>query len=546
MALGLFPEMTAACALLALAQPALAQQASGEAPNRDASSAAPTSAVPSAPGATSVLTPVPVPVIVTAAAAQERAMRPLPPVEIGAPPPVPPPASPPIPEPVPGGRTATPCTPQSLRWTEDWTCLANPAKRTSPLEALRYLPLGDDPEVYLSIGGEARYNYTYWSALNLGAKGKDKLSALQQRLRLVADLHLGRNVRAFLELGDNREFFETFATPPNRDKLDINQAFIDVTLPLGDTTKLTLRPGRFEMPIGNGKLVGLRDGVNVRYVYQGIRGTLIEEGKVRVDAFAVKPVTFEPGMFDDGPENGRHFNGVYVATAPGLLAPNLAVDLYWYDLYRENARYTTLTGTESRQSWGLRLSGRASGFDWDAEGTYQSGSFAGQKIQAWGMLLEGGYTFADLPMKPRLGGRFNWFSGDDDPNDGKIGTFAPPFPRTPLYSDAGWLNMSNLIDVTPTLTLKPSKKLTLVGGPELFWRATAADAVYAGPTNFPLLRPTDGGRFVGTGLNLQADYLATKNLSFHAYFTHFIASDSLQSGGGRSSDYFGFWADFRF
>jgi len=106
--------------------------------------------------------------------------------------------------------------------------------------------------------------------------------------------------------------------------------------------------------------------------------------------------------------------------------------------------------------------------------------------------------------------------------------------------------MSNMIDITPTLRLKPSKKLTVVTGPEWFWRDTAADAVYAGPTNFPLLRPTDGKRFVGTGLNFQMDYLATKNLSFHLYFTHFIASDSLQSGGGRNSDYFGFWTDFRF
>ncbi len=76
MALGLFPQMTAACALLTLATPAFAEQTNAEDPAIDA------------------------PLVVRAAAAQERAMRPLPPVEIGAPPPVPPPASP---GPVPGG-----------------------------------------------------------------------------------------------------------------------------------------------------------------------------------------------------------------------------------------------------------------------------------------------------------------------------------------------------------------------------------------------------------------------------------------------------------
>ncbi len=468
------------------------------------------------------------------------------PYQFGAPPAAPVPAAPPIPDPVPGGRTAPPGMPQSLRWTEDWSHLADRAKKRSPLEALRYIPLGSDPKTYLSIGGEVRYNYTYWSALTLGAQPNDKLSALQQRLRLVGDLHLGTNIRAFVELGDNREYFEDFATPPNRDKMDITQAFVDISIPISDTSKLTLSPGRFEMPIGNGKLVGLRDGVNVRYIYQGFRATYIEAGKLRIDSWAVKPVTFDPGTFDDGPEKTRHFNGVYAGTVPGLLVPNVAVDVYWYDLYRENARYATRVGTESRRSWGMRLSGRAHGFDYDAEGTYQNGSFAGQRISAWGTLLEGGYSLPNAPMKPRIGVRANYFSGDTDSTDGKIGTFAPPFPRTPLYSDAGWLNFSNLIDVFPSLTVRPDKKLVLVVGPDFFWRATKGDAVYAGPTNFPLIRPVGDQKYVGTNLNLQGDYIATKNLTFRLFYTHFMASDSFREGGGKGSDYFGFWTDFRF
>ncbi|WP_260923952.1 alginate export family protein [Novosphingobium sp. 9] len=474
-----------------------------------------------------------------------RSQRPVP-VQIGAPPPVPVPVSPPIPEPVPGGTPAKAGIPQSLRWTEDWSNLADLAQRTSPLEALRYIPLGDDPRTYLSIGGEGRWNYTYYSSLNVGAKGKDKLSVLQQRLRLVGDLHIGPNFRAFVELGDNREFFEDTHTPPNRDKFDIMQAFVDVTIPFDATTKLTLRPGRFEMPIGNGKMVGLRDGVNVRFIYQGIRGTFVKKGLFRIDAFAVKPVTYDDGSaFDDKPEKGRHFNGIYAASVPGLIIPDLAVDLYWYDLYRQNARYATLTGTESRRTWGLRLSGRSNGFDYDGEWAYQNGSFAGEKIEAWGMLLEGGYSLKNAPLAPRFGGRINYFSGDSNPNDGKIGTFAPPFPRTPLYTDSGWFNFSNLFDVFPSVTLKPTKKLSIVTGPDFLWRATKNDAVYAGPTNFPLIRPI-GNRYVGTDLNFQVDYLATKNLSFHLYYTHFMASDAFQAGGGRSSDYFGFWTDVRF
>ncbi|WP_140852144.1 alginate export family protein [Sphingomonas glacialis] len=480
-----------------------------------------------------------------AAAAQLPRQRDAP-LLVGAPPPVPGAPGTPIPEPVPGGTLGPPGVPQGLRWTEDWSFLADPSKRTSPLEALRYIPLGSDPRSFLSIGGEIRYNYTYFSALNLGAKGKDTLSTLQQRLRLVGDLRIGADLRAFVELGDNREFFDTFATPPNRDAADIMQAFVDVTVPLTANSKVTLRPGRFEMPIGNGKQVGLRDGVNVRYIYQGIRGTYINRGVVRIDAFAVKPVTFTPGAFDDAPEKTRHFNGVYIATAPSLLVPSLGVDLFYYDLYRENARYVTKIGTESRRSWGVRFAGRTDGFDYDAEGTYQTGSFAGERIRAWGVLLEGGYTLPSGPAAPRLGVRANVFSGDNNAADGTIQTFAPPFPRTPLYSDAGWLNFSNLIDVFPSVTLKPAKRLVVVAGPDFFWRQTAGDGVYAGPTNFPLIRPVGKGRFVGTNYNLQGDYIFTKNISFRLFYTHFNASEGFERGGGRSSDYFGLWSDFRF
>ncbi|MFC3654391.1 alginate export family protein [Xanthomonas hyacinthi] len=461
-------------------------------------------------------------------------------LRIGAPGPVPAPAGAPIPEPVPGGRKGPARTPQSLRWSEDWSSLKTASDRR-PLEALRYLPLGD--QAYLSIGGEVRYYYNYWEHLRLGASPDDRLDHLQQRLRLNADLHVGNNLRAFFEIGDDREFFARSVTPPNRDKLDVRQAFLDVRIPLKDGLSLTVRPGRFEMPLGNGKLIGMRDGTNVRFIYQGLRATLIDQGRFKLDGFSVKPVSYAPGRFDDSVQAGTHFNGLYGSV---LLAPTSTLDAYYYDVARPLARYRDTSGKEVRRSYGTRLAIRAHGIDFDGEATYQDGSVGNQRIEAWGLLLEGGYTFAGSRLSPRLGARLNAFSGDGDRGDGKIGTFVPPFPRLPLYSDASWLNFSNLLDFYPTITLKPASRLTVSAGPELFWRQSRNDAVYFGPSTAPLLTPTDGKRLVGTNWNLQVDYVATRNLSFRLFATKFDASRSFKSGGGKSSNYFGYWAVFRF
>lgn len=45
---------------------------------------------------------------------------------------------------------------------------------------------------------------------------------------------------------------------------------------------------------------------------------------------------------------------------------------------------------------------------------------------------------------------------------------------------------------------------------------------------------------------VQADFLATKNLSYRLLYTHHVASESFKAGGGKGSDYIGMWQEIRF
>jgi hypothetical protein len=440
---------------------------------------------------------------------------------------------------LPGGRPGPQGLPQFYRWTENWS--AKPRPDAPLVDKIRHISLGQD-DVYLSLGGEARFYYTDWSHVTLGLKPKDADDPVQSKLRLLADLHVGPNVRAFVELGDNRDNGARFTIPPNNDKLDVAQAFVDITLPLGSAGRITLRPGRFEMPLGNGKLVDTREGLNTRFTFQGVRGTYILPGKISVDVFAVRPMTINAGTFDDAPNHLSTFNGVYMSAPNRILG--FGVDAYWYDVNRETATLREGSGRDHRVNLGGRLWRRTASWDFDLEGNHQSGDFADRSTDAYAILFEGGYTLKSVPLKPRLGMRANLFSGDHDLADGKAGTFVAAFGRSSLITEGGFFALSNLMDVYPSLTLKPRDDVTVMAGPDFLWRNSRADGIYLQPSGS--FAPYASSRAIGTDLNLDASWQYSKRLSFRVFETYFYASDSFKDHSGRNANYFGVLTDYRF
>ncbi|BEV11879.1 alginate export family protein [Asticcacaulis sp. DW145] len=443
-------------------------------------------------------------------------------------------------EPVPGGRAGAPKAFQTHRWAEDWT--AEPEDNAPFTQRVKHIRLGQSG-AYLTLGGEARVYYTDWTHSLLGLRNADANTPTQTRLRLSADLHANPYLRAYVELGDNRETGETAATVPNQDKLDIYQAFVDVTLPLSGSQRLTLRPGRFEMPLGNGKLVGVREGLNMRYTYQGAQLTYSLTGQASVTLFDVYPVDIQKGTFDDAVNRNTHFRGGYISLPKAAYGLNL--DLYGYDVNRARGTLFEGTGPDERKSLGARVWQKSSQWDVDVEMVRQSGTFITKSVEAYAVMFEAGYRWPDTKYEPRLGLRLNAFSGDDKSGDNQSGTFVAPAPRLPLISEAGFFNLSNLIDAYPSLTLKPMKALTLTLGPDFLWRQNAADGVYIGSSGASFA-PYGEDRFIGTDLNLEATWQVNKNLQIKLYETRFIAGDAFKASGGKDGNYFGLMTGYRF
>lgn len=211
---------------------------------------------------------------------------------------------------------------------------------------------------------------------------------LLQRYMLHFDLHMGRRARAFFQLKSGVETGRRGGPrPPDEDKLDVNQAFVDVTFGDVDVDEpgqrsLTLRVGRQEVYFGSSRLVSYREGPNVRQSFDGLRAT-VRAWTWRVDGFALKPVETNTGFFDDTPDHARTFWGVYAVRPLPSLPAGDKVDLYYMGLNRKSARFDQGTGREVRQTVGARLWSRGRAFDYNYELVYQFGRFGRGDIRAW-------------------------------------------------------------------------------------------------------------------------------------------------------------------
>src|SRR5687767_6031532 len=109
-------------------------------------------------------------------------------------------------------------------------------------QSAEHFSITNDNSVYLSLGGELRERIEYYDEPLFGLRDLGRDSYLLHRLLLNADFHAGDNFRAFLQLGSHLEGGkEAQRSPTDVNEFDIQQAFVDLTLPLSARTKVTLR-----------------------------------------------------------------------------------------------------------------------------------------------------------------------------------------------------------------------------------------------------------------------------------------------------------------
>jgi len=391
-----------------------------------------------------------------------------------------------------------------------------------------------------SVGGSLRYRYLDEQNRLRPPVAAGRSTYSQWRFTPFLELKYQDIFTAHVEAIDAPTFgndLPHLAIDENR--MDLLQTYLDVNLyDFADGGSVHYRYGRQLLKFGSQHLISPLGWANTFRNFEGHR-LYYSNDDWSVDAFAVQPVNgasgniFRDDQFDTA-DQSRWFSGVYTTYKK---APGGTLDLYWLWLKENEDRDNLIDG--NRHTIGARYAGKKSALpgttmNWDIEGAYQFGTedFNGtmnEDISAGFVSAMSGMTFDDVVWTPTLSGIFFYGSGDDNPGDGKNTTVSTLFPLGHAYwGQIDNFNGQNLLDYGIHVTVKPTKKLTLLTGWHLFQKAEQADAIY-NVAGAPFGGVATTSRDLGHELDLVATYQVNKNLQIQAGHFWFWYGDAVSN-----------------
>lgn len=430
----------------------------------------------------------------------------------------------------------TPIGHRPLRYDEDWSCLRDPRRKKDIFDTIKYIPLADGGDVWLTLGANLREQFEDYHNQDFGTGPTDD-GYLLHRIYPFADLHFGAPARIFVMLKSCYAFgTQNDPFPSQENTLDLHQAFLDLALatPIG---RFTLRPGRQELLYGSGRLIDNRSGPNTQISYDAAR-LIFErpEDGLRIDALYGVPIGSEHWEFDDREIKDIRIWGAY-ATRP--LGATVGLDVYYLGIARHDHTFDEGTGDARRHALGARFfAARGQGIDWNIEASYQLGDFERGRINAWAANVDAGYTFDALPAAPRIGGRADIHSGDRHAGDGDLETFDSFFPRGILQGEAGSFGPANLAALTPEIVLRPLDPVFLSARWTFYWRQSRGDGIYSLNMGLLASHAASRERYIGDEISLTFDWYVERHTIISTVFSYTDAGPFLREAGFREDQAF--------
>jgi hypothetical protein len=436
-----------------------------------------------------------------------------------------------------------------LREDEDWSFLQDTSLRQDFWDPIKYIPIRNNGDWFMTMGGEAREMWEQIGNDNWG-QAPYMNGYLDERYMLYFDVHYGKHVRTFVELKSGLNSFRIGGPRPiDEKKLDFQAAFMELGTSIGESA-VNLLAGRQELEYGSGRLIDVREGPNVRLSFTGFRLRTITHSW-QIDGLAMRPDEDNPGFFDNSPNHAIGFWGVYATRS---LPDNTLLDTYYLGLDRAQATFQRGTAQEVRHSLGARFSRPVAterpGWDFDYEALGQFGTFGSANIRAWTAASETGYRIPTIPLKPRFSAKADISSGDHPySNPNTLGTFNPLFPKGNYFGVLATTGPGpiNFVDLHPHVEAFFPRNVSSSFDWIFQWRESVQDGVYAVP-GF-LIRAADGShaRYVGDRPGTEIRWQANRHLWFQGDYGIFFAGPFLkQTQPGRNLNYWALWAGYKF
>ncbi|RYJ42789.1 alginate export family protein [Flavobacterium beibuense] len=429
-----------------------------------------------------------------------------------------------------------------LRYNDDFSYLAT-EKHESFYYKMKYIPVTQNRENYLSTGGEIRYQYINtinekWGDDSNGSDG-------YVMARYLAHLHLRtKYIRLFFQLQSSFAYSKIDVSPVDENPLDIHQLFADVVFMKQQDSELFFRFGRQEILFGSQRLVSVREGPNSRIAFDG--GLMIYNAENSNNQLLyVHPVANRPEVFDDRFNTDAKLWGNYLVLKNVSFLQN--IDLYYLGLYKKQAAFNDASGKEVRHSTGIRIWKNKGSWQYDFEAVAQFGKMEDKTISAWTLSSNTSYRFSNIKFSPVAGLKTEIISGDRHADDNKLETFNPLYPRGAYFGLVALIGPSNLFDVHPSVKITVSERITAGMDYDLFWRWSTNDGIYA--PNVQLLYDGQGlsEKFIGTQLAADINFDVNAFLSLTVEGAWFNSGPFIKEAGTGKDYYYGaFTAQLRF
>ncbi len=433
----------------------------------------------------------------------------------------------------------------------DFRYLEKPDHEKDFFDPLKRIHLNDN--WLLSFGGQFWYRYMHETDMrfsNANAPDADNRYHLF-RTRFHADLWYQDRFRLFAEFLDARTSGQDLpALAIDKNYTDMLNLFADIKLGQFLDGPAYIRIGRQELLYGSQRLISTLDWANTRRTFQGIK-TFWRTPAFDLDAFFMRPMTTEKNEFDNW-DFDRNFFGLWGTYKP---MKGQLLDLYILSLIDNRVVKSTdilngniLQGDSVLQTVGGRIAGDYNRFLYELEGMYQFGRRSHLDISAFAVASGVGYHLP-FPMNPQFWLRYDFASGDSNPQDGRTNTFNQLFPFGHYY--LGYMDQvgrQNMHDFNAQVTLHPQPWFTFIAQYHRFYLANKRDFLY-NAAGMGTLRDATGqsGSHIGDEIDFRVNFHVSRHHDVLVGYSKLFTGNFIENRRpGISPDFFYTQYTFRF
>jgi hypothetical protein len=356
---------------------------------------------------------------------------------------------------------------------------------------------------------------------------------------------------AYVEGRDAHIVSDVRAAPEN-DSFDLHQAYFRI----GDPKRfpLSLKAGRQELIYGDQRYIGNSDWSNFGRSFDSMK-LRYENDFFGLDAFAGRLVLAQNGGFNNA-NHSDWFSGLYASTR--RLASWQETDLFFL-ASNVGGRSPAEGGQKPRDVYtvGTRwksLPSKLRGWDYSFEAAGQFGSIPqnGRRLnhRAYAVNATVGHSWKGVFGSPRLGGGYDFGSGDNNPSDHQNGTYQLLFGTNHrFYGNMDLMGLRNMHIPKIEASFKPAKKVTVSAEWLGFWLANTADFFYpesgSGRSQNGYGRNPNYSAHAGQEIDLLVDWRAAAWGQIRAGYGHFFIGDYVRrsinsipaNGGAEGADW---------